>query len=69
MEIILNNNSQSVSSTSTVHLSSEAIQDFQTIYLQEYGITISFEEAKELGTKFILLIKSVYKPLPKERKK
>lgn len=37
-----------------------AMEDFKTMYLKEYGIKLSNEQAYEYGTKLIGLVKIVY---------
>jgi hypothetical protein len=48
-------------------LPKEAIEEFKTLYLQEFGIELTNEKALELGLKLIRMIKVVYgHDLPKE---
>jgi hypothetical protein len=44
-------------------LSQESILEFQRIYKKNFGVEISFDEAREQGAKLIDLFKIVYKPL------
>ena len=37
-----------------------ALEEFKTMYLREYGIKLSNEQAYEYGTKLIGLVKLVY---------
>lgn len=44
----------------------EAITEFKELYLQEYGVKLSDEQALDYGTRLIGLVKAVYgKNLPK----
>lgn len=48
-------------------LSAEAIDEFKNLYLKQYGIRLTYEQATELGTKLIRLVKIVYgSNLPKK---
>ncbi len=47
-------------------LTSKHIADFQQLYLEEYGITLSEDEALERSTKLIELIRIIHKPITKE---
>jgi hypothetical protein len=47
-------------------LTSKHIADFQQLYLEEYGITISEDEALERSTKLIELIRIIHKPITNE---
>lgn len=42
------------------------ISDFQKLYLEEFGISISQEEAAKRGSSLIELIHAIYKPVTKE---
>jgi len=44
-------------------LSKQSIFEFQQIYKKNFGVEISFDEAREQGVKLIDLFKIVYKPL------
>jgi hypothetical protein len=46
-------------------LSHKAIDDFKSIYKQEFGESISNQEAKEKGEKLLRLFSIIYKPIPK----
>lgn len=46
-------------------LSSEAIKEYQDIYLKEFGEEILFEEAKIQAENFINLMRLITKPIPK----
>lgn len=37
-----------------------ALEEFKTLYLKEYGVSLSNDQAMDLGTKLIRLIKAVY---------
>lgn len=41
-------------------LNPEAIEEFKMLYLKEYGVKLSNEQAYEYGTKLIGLVKLVY---------
>jgi len=47
-------------------ISKKAIDDFKSIYKQEFNESISDQEAKEKGEKLLLLFSLVYKPIPKD---
>lgn len=48
-------------------LNPKAIAKFQTLYLKEYGIKLSKDQATELGTQLVKLVKTVYgKDVPKK---
>lgn len=48
-------------------LSTEAVNEFKKLYFKEYGIKLTNEQAIDMGTKLIRLIKAVYGPnLPKK---
>ena len=47
-------------------LTSKHIADFQQLYFEEYGITLSEDEALERSTKLIELIRIIHKPITKE---
>lgn len=47
--------------------SSEAVEEFKTLYLKEYGIVLTNDRALDLGIKLIRLVKAVYGPdIPKK---
>lgn len=47
-------------------ISQEAITEFKELYLQEYGIKLSDEQALDYGIRLVGLVKAVYgKNLPK----
>ena len=47
-------------------LSKQALSDFKSIYKQEFGESISDQEAKEKGEKLLRLFSLIYKPIPKD---
>jgi len=47
----------------TMNLTKEAIQEFQKLYLAEYGVEMSFAEAKEQAQKFLSHFRVVVTPL------
>lgn len=47
-----------------MRLSKEAIEEFQEIYAEEFGETISDEEAQEIGENLISLFRIIYRPIP-----
>ena len=50
-------------------LSAEAIKEFKRLYFREYGMRLTNEQAVDLGTKLIRLVKAVFgADLPKEWK-
>lgn len=44
----------------------EAIEEYQEIYKETYGIEIPFEKAQEGGVKLLRLFRLVYQPIPNE---
>lgn len=50
-------------------LSKKAIKEFQKIYKEETGETISNQKALELGTNLINLFKVIYRPIPNNKSK
>jgi hypothetical protein len=44
-------------------LSQESVLEFQRIYKKNFGVEISFDEAREQGMRLLKLFKIVYKPL------
>lgn len=50
-------------------ISAEAAEEFKRMYFREYGMQLTDEQAMEMGTKLIRLIKVVFgSNLPKEWK-
>jgi len=48
-------------------LNSEAITEFKTLYLKEFGVKLTNEQAVDMGTKLVRLVKVVYgSNLPKK---
>lgn len=47
-------------------LSAADIKKFQQIYLDEFGVSISAEEAAEQGMKLLTLMSDIYKPMTQE---
>lgn len=45
-------------------LSIEAITDFKKIYLAEFGIKLTDDEANSKGLELLNFIKLIYKPIP-----
>jgi len=43
-----------------VELENAAIEEFQRLYFQEYGIQLTKEEAVAYGMRLVLLVKAVY---------
>lgn len=58
-----------------MHIDEDAIKEFQDLYLKEYGVQLTSEEALEYGSRLIRFVKTVYgnnlpkKGLDKMRKK
>ena len=50
-------------------LSKQAINEFKSIYKEEFGEDISDRKAYELAANLLSLFKIIYRPIPKERKK
>lgn len=42
------------------------LEKLKAIYKQEFGVEFSDQEAQEEGTKILILMKAIYKPIPKE---
>jgi hypothetical protein len=49
-----------------MQLTDKQIKEFQALYHKQHGIEISFEKARELGTKLVQLVALVYKPIRKQ---
>ena len=47
-------------------LSASDIHKFQQLYLEEYGISISTEDAAEQGMKLLTLMSAIYKPMTQD---
>jgi len=45
-------------------LSKQAVQQFQQIYLEEYYRPLSDQEALELASRTLCILKAIYKPIP-----
>jgi hypothetical protein len=45
-------------------LNKKAIDEFKEIYFREFGQQITDEEAQELGSKLISLVKIICRPIP-----
>lgn len=45
-------------------LSPVAIEEFRTIYREDYGLTLTDAEALELAASFFNLMLTIYRPLP-----
>lgn len=43
-----------------MQLAQEAIEEFRQLYLKEHGIQLTNQQAIELGTRLIRLVKAVY---------
>jgi len=50
-------------------LSKQAINEFKSIYKEEFGEDISDRKAYELAANLLSLFKIIYRPISKERKK
>lgn len=48
-------------------LSEQALKEFQNIWKSEYNETLPEKEALEKATELLLLIKAIYKPIPKNK--
>lgn len=46
-------------------LSKKAVNEYQKIFLREFGKPISYEEANSQGVRLLRLFKIIYQPLPK----
>lgn len=49
-------------------LTPEAIKDFQEAYKKDFGEDISPQEAEEIGSSLINLMKVIYRPIPTNKK-
>lgn len=49
-----------------MQLSTEAITNFQKIYLDRFGVKLSNDEANRKGLELMEFIAMIYKPIPKE---
>ena len=47
-------------------LNNKAIEEFQEIYREDYGIELEFSEAEKLANAFAIQMSSIYKPISKE---
>ena len=43
------------------------LEKFKNIYRREFGIELTDQEAQEEGTKILILMKAIYKPIPKKQ--
>ena len=57
---------QKESRSCKMQLSQKAIQEFQAIYSEDYGVELSDEKAREEATSFFHAMRAAYKPIPKE---
>lgn len=48
-----------------MHLTEEDIKEFQALYKKHFGMEISHAQAHEEGLKLVVLMKSIYKPIPR----
>jgi len=51
-----------------MQLSIKAITDFKKIYLNEFGVRLTDEEANKKGVELLEIINLIYKPIPKDKK-
>jgi hypothetical protein len=49
-------------------LSDEMVEKFRKIYQDQFGETLTKEEAYDQGLKLLRMMKVIYRPLPKETK-
>ena len=42
------------------------LEKFKNIYKQEFGIELTDQEAEEEGMKVLILMKAIYRPIPKD---
>jgi len=47
-----------------MQLSRKAIDDFKKIYLEEFKVNLTDEEANKKGLELLNFIKLIYKPIP-----
>lgn len=48
-------------------LSQRAINEFKQIYLIEHKVKLTDQETASKAIKLLMLIKTIYKPIPKEK--
>jgi len=46
-------------------LKPEAIAEFKQIFAEEHGITLTDEQAQKEASDLLLIIKTIYRPIPK----
>lgn len=49
-------------------LSKSAIEKFKSIYLNDYGVDLSYKEAEAIANSYFNQMKIIYRPIPKECK-
>lgn len=49
-----------------MELTQAQIRKFQTLYKEQFSVELSDEDAIEKGSALVMLLKQVYKPLPKD---
>lgn len=47
-----------------MQLSNKAINDFKKIYLEEFGVDLTDEEANKKGLELLEFMKLIYQPIP-----
>lgn len=52
-----------------MQLSIKAITDFKKIYLKEFGVRLTDEEANTKGVELLEIIDLIYKPIHKDKDK
>jgi len=51
-----------------MRLSKSAINNFKKIYLQDYGVDLSYRDAEKIANAFFNQMEIIYRPIPKEPK-
>ncbi len=49
-----------------MNLDKKAIEEFQEIYREDYGINLEFSEAEKLAISFFIQMTGIYKEIPKK---
>ena len=47
-------------------LDKKAIEEFQEIYREDYGVNLGFSEAEKLAISFFMQMTAIYKEIPKK---
>ncbi len=47
-----------------IRLSLKALESFKKLYLEEYGVSLSDEDANRLGLELLQFVSLIYRPIP-----